>query len=375
MKSPPQKKAPLCDERRAQVRSTNGNIAAEAIGRKTLTLSCVGDRTPVTEYVKQSLPLLDEFEHDGHELRRAANGELKCLCPFHNERSPSCSICPEKGLFHCFGCGAQGSVIDYHALKRGISVKDAIGELRQRVGGIEQPISRDLVRPPRRQKAEQLTSLSLDYLERGTRDDLCRLVCLRSVSIDGLTQAQNDGVLRFANLRGHRAWIITDSARVVAQARRLDGGRWEHLDDAPKAWTLRGGRASWPVNALNVPDRPKVILIEGGADLLSAYHLLWCDDRHDITPVAMLGASNFLHRVALPLFRGRRVRIYPHTDTNGLRAAQRWHEQLIGVGAVVDYYDFAGLHRSDAELVTDLNDYLLLGYQEWEQVRREEVLP
>jgi hypothetical protein len=225
----------------------------------------------IIERIKAAFPLVDEFQADGHGLRRCGQ-RFKCLCPFHEERKASCVITPALGLFHCFGCGAGGTVIDYHALKRGISVKDAIRELRNRVGGIEQPPSRKLMRSPRKQKPEQLTPLNLDDLKRGTKDDICRLARLRSLSREGLTVAQNEGVLRFATLCGQRAWIITDSVHVVAQARRLDGGRWEHLDDAPKAWTLRGGRASWPVNVLKVPDRPKAVLLEGGADLLLAYH-------------------------------------------------------------------------------------------------------
>ncbi len=82
------------------------------------------------------------------------------------------------------------------------------------------------MRTPCSRRVEQLTPLKLDYLEPGTRDDICRLARLRSLSREGLTLAQNDGVLRFANLRGYRTWIITDAARVVAQARRLDGGLW-----------------------------------------------------------------------------------------------------------------------------------------------------
>jgi hypothetical protein len=319
--------------------------------------------------------LVDEFERDGHELRRAGNGQLKCLCPFHEERRPSCSISAEKRLFHCFGCGAHGSIIDYHALKRGISVRDAIRELSQRLGGIEQPISRDPVRVPGNKRGEQLTPLNLDFLERGTNDDICQLACLRSLGVEGLTLAQNDGVLRFANLRRHRAWVITDTARVVAQARRLDGGRWEHLDEAPKAWTLRGGRVSWPVNALTVPDRPKVILIEGGADLLSAYHLLWCEDRHDITPVAMLGSGTSIHPVALPLFEARRVRIYPHTDQSGIRAAKRWNDALVPLRCIVDCYDYSNLIRSDGASVSDLNDFLLINHDEWQESQHEEILP
>src|SRR5262249_34474517 len=151
---------------------------------------------------------------------------------------------------------------------------------------------------PRNPKTEQLIPLNLGYLKSGTKDDIRRLARLRSLSIDALMLAQADGVLRFANLHRYRAWVITDGACVVAQARRLDGGTWDHFEPPAKAWTLRGGRASWPINALNVPNRPKAILVEGGADLLAAYHLIWSEERCDITPVALLGATNFIHPVA-----------------------------------------------------------------------------
>ena len=35
------------------------------------------------------------------------------LCPFHTEKTPSFSVLPDRGFFHCFGCGKSGSMFDF----------------------------------------------------------------------------------------------------------------------------------------------------------------------------------------------------------------------------------------------------------------------
>ncbi|MEV5571380.1 DNA primase [Spirillospora sp. NPDC052269] len=47
------------------------------------------------------------------QLRSAGGGNLKGLCPFHDEKSPSFNVTPSRGLFYCFGCGAGGDVIKF----------------------------------------------------------------------------------------------------------------------------------------------------------------------------------------------------------------------------------------------------------------------
>ncbi|MDI2129255.1 DNA primase [Yinghuangia seranimata] len=47
------------------------------------------------------------------QLRNAGGGNLKGLCPFHDEKSPSFNVSPAKGFYHCFGCQEGGDVLDF----------------------------------------------------------------------------------------------------------------------------------------------------------------------------------------------------------------------------------------------------------------------
>lgn len=74
------------------------------------------------EAVKSSVTALEAAEHYGISVKRGM-----CLCPFHKERTPSAKV---DGRFHCFGCGADYSVIDFTAnLFGGISAVDAAKKL------------------------------------------------------------------------------------------------------------------------------------------------------------------------------------------------------------------------------------------------------
>jgi len=72
---------------------------------------------PIEDVIARTVPL------------KRAGREYKGLCPFHNERTPSFHVMPEKGFYHCFGCGAHGDVIDFVAGTQGISTMDALEQL------------------------------------------------------------------------------------------------------------------------------------------------------------------------------------------------------------------------------------------------------
>lgn len=324
--------------------------------------------------IKTTLRIEQEFEADGHILRREG-ARLKCLCPFHDEKRPSCNIDPRAGRFRCFGCGAAGTVIDYHAKKIGLSAADSIRQLAGRLtlGSRLRPR-----RPSKTPGQERVIATRTDNFERGTDSDLRKLSAMRCLSIEALELAQNDEVLWFATIRGKRVWIVTDKSGAAAQARRLDGELWSPRRGSVepyKAHTLSGSCGSWPIGAPNIGSSSHIALVEGGPDFLAAYHLKWCEERGDVVPVAVLGAGHPIHTNALPFFARRRVRLYPHVDQAGWDGAVIGSEQLMSVGAIVDWYDFAGLRRVDGKEVKDLNDFLLIGYDDWEQTRGEGVLP
>jgi hypothetical protein len=137
----------------------------------------------------------------------------------------------------------------------------------------------------------------------------------------------------------------------------MDGQLWKHLEGRPKAWTLHGSWAAWPVGIKEAQPFAAIALCEGGPDLLAACHFIACESREmDCAPVAMLGATQRIHSDALPMFAGKRIRIFGHADNDGRAGVERWARQLESVGAVVDAFDFAGLRKTDGSPVKDLNN-------------------
>ncbi|MCH2074355.1 MAG: CHC2 zinc finger domain-containing protein [Puniceicoccaceae bacterium] len=79
--------------------------------------------------LKQNVSLLRLIESQGYELKREGKDYVMC-CPFHEEDTASMKITPSNNLFHCFGCGAGGSVIDWVMKTQGVSFRHAVEILR-----------------------------------------------------------------------------------------------------------------------------------------------------------------------------------------------------------------------------------------------------
>jgi len=73
---------------------------------------------------------VDLVEVIGRHVRLRRNGrEHHGLCPFHDERSPSFTVNPAKGFYHCFGCGAHGDAIRFVMEFDGVDFREACTRL------------------------------------------------------------------------------------------------------------------------------------------------------------------------------------------------------------------------------------------------------
>jgi DNA primase catalytic core len=83
--------------------------------------------------IKQKNDLAQVVAERGIEIRKKGS-TLVALCPFHQEKTPSFTITPSKGLFHCFGCGVSGDVIGFVSKHDKIPFSEALEALSKRAG-------------------------------------------------------------------------------------------------------------------------------------------------------------------------------------------------------------------------------------------------
>lgn len=79
-------------------------------------------RTDIVNLINSRVPL------------RKAGKEYQACCPFHDEKTPSFTVSPEKQFYHCFGCGAHGSAIGFLMEYERQSFPEAVEELAQQAG-------------------------------------------------------------------------------------------------------------------------------------------------------------------------------------------------------------------------------------------------
>ncbi|MBC8951174.1 DNA primase catalytic core [Xenorhabdus ehlersii] len=85
------------------------------------------------QHLKAAVPLVAVLEQQGRQVIKRGKDRL-VLCPFHQEKTPSMVITPSKNLYHCFGCDAGGSVLDWVMKTENLSLRHACERLRAMLG-------------------------------------------------------------------------------------------------------------------------------------------------------------------------------------------------------------------------------------------------
>jgi DNA primase len=115
----------------------------------------IKERLNVVDIISEYIPVIP------------SGSNFKAKCPFHNDKTPSLIISPEKNIWHCFGCGAGGDVFKFVMEYENISKKEALQKLAKKAGVELQKIDKKELTLEAKQEQKKLISkyeLGLKYL-------------------------------------------------------------------------------------------------------------------------------------------------------------------------------------------------------------------
>ena len=241
-------------------------------------------------------------------LKRAGSN-YKGLCPFHGEKTPSFTVSPSKGFYHCFGCSAHGTAIGFLMAYDNLEFPEAVEALAEMMG-LEVPRESSGV-PERKDDNEELYALlrEADQIYRAAlRSNDKAIAYLKKRGVDGTTAGRfgigyapdawdtvlkqlgtsdariaklmqaglvvaNDGGRRYDRFRDRIMFPIRNSPRgqiIGFGGRVLDSGEPKYLN-SPETPIFRKGHELYGLyDARQSPGRPKQIIVtEGYLDVAS----------------------------------------------------------------------------------------------------------
>jgi DNA primase len=139
------------------------------------------------DFIDDLVARADVVEVIGKRIQlKKAGREFKACCPFHDEKTPSFTVSPAKGFYHCFGCGAHGTAVGFLMEYEHMSFVEAIESLAGLMG-VDVP--RDESDQPARRYDELYSLMSSveQHWQRCLRDNVVAVNYLKQRGIDGAT--------------------------------------------------------------------------------------------------------------------------------------------------------------------------------------------
>jgi len=170
-------------------------------------------RTDIVDLISTYIPL------------KRTGRNFKALCPFHNEKTPSFFVSPQKQIFHCFGCGEGGGVIQFLMLFEKVSFIEAVEILAKRLG-LEVPFQKkslqDRLKTVLYELTEKASKFFLDELLTTPQGELARKYLLKR-GINGETIRQfrlgyapgKNTLLEFMRKKGYNLEILEKASLII----------------------------------------------------------------------------------------------------------------------------------------------------------------
>src|ERR1035437_5544536 len=119
------------------------------------------------EQIKERLNI-EEVVGSYIKLERAGNS-LKARCPFHNEKTPSFFVSPDRGSYYCFGCGVKGDIFTFVQEFEGIDFLGALKILADKAGITLENFSSKIT--DKKERLYQLLEVSTLFLQRNLESE------------------------------------------------------------------------------------------------------------------------------------------------------------------------------------------------------------
>ena len=308
------------------------------------------------EFIDDLLDRADIAQIVGERVKlKRAGREYKGLCPFHQEKTPSFTVSPSKGFFHCFGCNAHGSALSFLMLHDRLDFPAAVEALADRYGlevprtGPSRPSGKglyDLLQAAGRHYFEQLkgNTQAQDYLKgRGLTGEIAGAFGLgyaprgnsalarfgqsdedRRRLIDAGLAIRRDSGDIFDRFRDRIMFPIRDRrGRVTGFGGRAMGDAQPKYMNSPETPVFHKGRELYGLYELGRRKVGRCVLVEGYMDVIGLA-------QHDVA-----GAMATLGTAVTPQQLTRLFGIAPSVvfcfdgDAAGRRAAGRAMERAL----------------------------------------------